>query len=904
MGHEHCTRLTWIVFDTRIGVQDRAGYLNGRSGFLVQDLTQSDNGVQHELDGIAWDDIRLQFFIPSHTFGGSEGSEAVGKLGWSGSPELSVPASGFVQPEADGSLGVIVKPGLYTWKVHKRFDLGGTDIWIPIRAERQEISFIPDRVNACNQCHQERSQFNLDLYRDKTTIASQKMQADTLGDVPDISGYSAYDSVPDFHRDIMPLLGACAGCHDARDRLDLSNPTGWRSENATWLNLVRGGHRLAGTEEVVPYIYNSINPTGFDDNYHPAPFLWSLLLGDDLGVPPEAGFPDDSSRSLSRPGDFGATYDPQVSAAIADINASFDHTGAWTPQALQAFITYSTTQSMVGLSDRISFQPGTLSTSNASAQKAYQAMVRQCFDCHNNHTAGGIDDPAFGLPAEKRFRSATDLRRSHLRFVVDSHKAEKDDTAYSPFIWQSDINAAMRNTLRSALDRIYFDPAHSTDSQLLVYARCDGLHANVLHSQCLLDSDPDYQAIANWVLGDPDGAVNQPPTLDDGIAPITLREYDDPAELGPISWGDPDGELAQLFINRPASSEHTFNDTMLSVDYTSFTQANVRSYAILGDRGDRAFEFVVSDGQTNSAIQTVPVTVTSDYIVPKPQAALPAFTAFYTARDTGELRRIDEQGDDSSVGFIDGYTPAFTTVYRRADRGWLYFVEQETQQIHVVDEHDATRLFTIELDHEPNRETDTHKQTVYLIWWRPAEYDGTGNLIRAGELQGLLESRQGESNGDFYVGLGDGEAPLSGERRTVVPEYRTRLLEADDAVSVYVWRRATFMTQIVGDGIDRLNVLNLVTGKAKNLGDFAFVDKTYQGTNYAARDYFNVRAVLLAEDGAFYGFNQDLDVAPVLFSFDPLERVQVEVPLPSWLEQLLSNPQDFGTPFVVVPPRP
>ncbi len=138
----------------------------------------------------------------------------------------------------------------------------------------------------------------------------------------------------------------------------------------------------------------------------------------------------------------------------------------------------------------------------------------------------------------------------------------------------------------------------------------------------------------------------------------------------------------------------------------------------------------------------------------------------------------------------------------------------------------------------------------------------------------------------------------------MVPEYRTRLLEADNAVSVYVWRRATFMTQIVGDGIDRLNVLNLVTGKAKNLGDFAFVDKTYQGTNYTARDYFNVRAVLLAEDGAFYGFNQDLDVAPVLFSFDPLERVQVEVPLPSWLEQLLSNPQDFGTPFVVVPPRP
>ena len=40
-----------------------------------------------------------------------------------------------------------------------------------------------------------------------------------------------------------------------------------------------------------------------------------------------------------------------------------------------------------------------------------------------------------------------------------------------------------------------------------------------------------------------------------------------------------------------------------------------------------------------------------------------------------------------------------------------------------------------------------------------------------------------------------------------------------------------------------------------------------------------------------------------LFNFDPLEQVQIEVPLPAWLENLLNNPQDYATPFVVVPPR-
>jgi hypothetical protein len=256
------------------------------------------------------------------------------------------------------------------------------------------------------------------------------------------------------------------------------------------------------------------------------------------------------------------------------------------------------------------------------------------------------------------------------------------------------------------------------------------------------------------------------------------------------------------------------------------------------------------------------------------------------------------------VGVIPGYTPDFSTVYRRSDKDWLYFVDQTAQRIIVVDETTAQVVFTIALDHEPNRENDQHKQTVYLIWWRPAEFDTGGNMSRAGRLEGLLESKQSQNtDGDWYIDLGDGEPPAAGTEVVVVPEYLTRIPEADNAVSVYVWCRATFMTQLVTNGIDRLNALNLITGKAKNLGDFSFEEKTYQDMAYAAQDYFNMRAVLLSEDGAFYGFNQDLNMPPTLINFDPLERVQVQVPLPAWLVALLNDPIQYATPFVVVPPR-
>jgi len=171
----------------------------------------------------------------------------------------------------------------------------------------------------------------------------------------------------------------------------------------------------------------------------------------------------------------------------------------------------------------------------------------------------------------------------------------------------------------------------------------------VRHPLCLGDTDTDYLAIEDWVMG-ATGVINEPPTADAGLPAITMQEYAEPAEdVGPVTWSDPDGDLSQLFINRPASSEHIFNDTMLALSYLNFNSAMVKTYAILGDRGAQELEFVVSDGQRNSEIQKVPVTVTSDYVVPKPEPTLPEFSAFYTERDTGALHRIDHTGDDVVV---------------------------------------------------------------------------------------------------------------------------------------------------------------------------------------------------------------------------------------------------------------
>jgi hypothetical protein len=109
------------------------------------------------------------------------------------------------------------------------------------------------------------------------------------------------------------------------------------------------------------------------------------------------------------------------------------------------------------------------------------------------------------------------------------------------------------------------------------------------------------------------------------------------------------------------------------------------------------------------------------------------------------------------------------------------------------------------------------------------------------------------------------------------------------------------MNKLVNQGIDRLNVLNLETGKAKGITSFSFAEKTIDGITYPAKDYFNVRAVVVAEDGAFYGINKDLNVDAEVFMFDPIEGIQQVVStIPTWILNYINNPIDYGTPFLVI----
>lgn len=911
-------------------------HLNGRSGFLVENLLESDNGMQHQLDGLKKEDIAMQFFLPSHHFNDSK------TLGLQNNPEMSVPASEFIHPEDDGSLGVILKDGLYVWKVNKRFvhQSSGKDIWLPVRSELQEVSFVPNRVNACNQCHQERDQVNLDKYADYDSIAAQKMRGNLEG-VPDISSYRAADDVPDFHRDIMPLLfkpaknseKSCASCHQAGSKLNLSNVSGPEAMNATYRTLVQGAHLLPDGRKVA-YSSNSISPLGMNGDYRPAPFLWSLLLNDDLTVEEDSGYPNKASRALDRPGDYGAAYDAVVTQSIANINGQYDHSQHWTAEDIQTFITYSSTQMPAGLSDRVaeSFTPKAGKPGNyrsgAAGQKAYQAMVRNCFSCHNGFTGangGGLEDPGFGLPLEKRFSTNTGNRDRMMRFIIRNHVAKKDDTQYSMLGWQSNLTTSMDQTLESASYRIDFE--NPEQSELLRYALGQDSNGNSLtsevhrvkHPAVLSAGDPDYVALHNWVTGNWEGVTNQTPLVNAPIESIVIREYDDPKVLPePITWYDPDGEneLSQIFLDGSSNKIHTFRDAMLALEYDSFKSAKMKTYAILGDRGEQSFRFRVTDGQLSSTSQEIPVTVQSDYQVPAPVATLPNAYAFYTVRDTGgnanagQLRRLEyDSGNpdvpkDTLVGVITGYSNNWTTVYRRAEKGWLYFVDQKAQRIHVVNETNAAVLFSITLNHEPNKDSDMHKQTNYLIWWRPAE--GLDHLSNPacpnGELQGLLESKlSANKNGDWYIGLGCGEG-----EETIVPEYRTKLADGSNTLAVYTWKRATFMSKWVNDGVDRLNVLNLVTGKDKPLGDFAFPAKTdlVTGVQYPAATYANVRAVVVAEDGAFYGFNKDANDQPVtIFNFDPLQEIQQPVAAPAWVQAYFSNYVNYGTPFLVIEPR-
>lgn len=898
--------------------------LNGKSGFLVETLGRSNNGVQNQLNGIDTQDLRMQFFIPSHHFADSYA------IGLEDSQELSIPSSPMIATEADGSLGVVLKEGLYVWKVNKKFPFvdgnnNSDNLWIPIRAERQEVSFVPNRVNACNQCHQDRNQDVIDYFEDYVSTAQTKMKgnlADVIGTDKDISEYNATKYIPDFHKDITPLLtkkaldggGSCVSCHNATDKLNLSNMTGISMKNSTYRNFVLGAHKVPDSEEVFPYNYTSINPLGMDDDYHPAPFLWSLLLNDDLSVPADENHSNTSSRDLDRDGDYGAQYNENVKAEIARINGIYDHSKHWSNEDIQKVITYGSTRLAVGLSDKISFQTNGLNLNTGQAQKAYQALVRNCYECHNDHSTGGLYDTSFekGKPKEKRFNDDVYLRDTTMRFVIHRHLAEKGDTKFSQYTSQSDLRDSMNKTLGSALHRIDFNDVNN--SELLVYARGYYLESNGTqtplkgtvkeHLEYMPENTADYLALRNWVNNV--SMNNTEPKIKTDISEIVLREYDEPDYIKDennvslkIEWSDDDGDLSQAFISGTNSSEHTFNDSMLALEYQDFVSAKLKAYAILGDRGDQNFTFNVTDGLSSGSVQKIPVKVTSDYIVPKPNATLPPAYLYFTDRNTSMLKKLDTNGSVKDIGVIEGYNTDWTTVYRRADKGWLYFLNQAQQKIYVVDENSSDVLFDITIDHV-EKETTMHKQTMYLLWWRPAEGEEGDADYRPGELQGLLESKLSKTkNGDWYVSLGHGEPNTT----TVTPEWRTKLQDGGNTVSVYVWRRATFMSKFVNGGMDRINVLNLVTGKAKGLSDFSFEQKTVNGVDYNASDYTNVRAIVVAEDGAFYGFNKDLNDPVETFNFDPMEKIQTKVDVPQWIQDYIDNYQSYATPFLVIEPK-
>ena len=892
--------------------------LHGKSGFIVENLGNSDNGVQHQINGIDTNDLRMQFFVPSHHFSNSYA------VGMELSQELTVPSSEMIAPESDGSMGVILKEGLYVWKVNKKFPFtdgtgNANNLWLPIRAERQEVSFVKNRVNECNQCHQDRNQGIIDKYDGYYSIAHTKMRgnlSDVIGTDKDISDYNATEDIPDFHKNIAPLFtktalnggGSCASCHNATDKLNLSNMTGISLRNSTYRNLILGAHKMPNTNDTLPYLYASINPMGMDDQYHPAPFLWSLLLNDDLTVPEDSNHSNTSSRNLDREGDYGAVFRQDVLDEITRINTVYDHSKHWSSSDIQKLIRYSSTRLAVGLSDKITFTPNNLSSNTPQAQKAYQALVRNCYSCHNNHTVGGVNDSSFEdvIPKEKRYNSSVYLKNVNMRFVIHHHLGNKGDSKYSQSLSESDIRDAMSKTLGSALYRINFDDLDN--SELLVYAR--GYYKKSDSSQVPLNSSikahsgygmaegtDAYTAVSNWIKGI--SMINQAPTINQPTTTLSFKEYDEPAYLGEdIEWIDNDNELSQAFISTSGTTEYTVNDSMLSLDYQTLNSAKLQTYAILGDRGEQNLTFTVSDGLDSGSTQSIPVTITSNYVVPEPNATLPKAYLFFTDRNTSELKKLDTNGTETIVGTIDGFSETWTTMYRRADKGWLYFVDQKAQIVHVVDENTSEVLFDITLNHKPNEETISHKQTLYLIWWRPAEGNIGDANYRAGELQGLLESKLSETkNGDWYVTLG------AGEEETVVPTWKTKLEDGANTLAVYVWKRATFMSKWVNEGIDRMSVLNLITGKAKALSDFSFPAKTVNGIDYNASDYFNVRAIVVAEDGAFYGFNKDLNTPVETFNFDPIEKIQKKVNIPQWLQDYIDNYQSYATPFLVIEPR-
>ncbi len=83
---------------------------------------------------------------------------------------------------------------------------------------------------------------------------------DMWGTDKDTTEFNASKEVPDFHKQIMPLLTkpaldggkSCADCHNSGDKLNLSNATGVDVQNTTYRNFVLGAHLLPDGS-VAPY---------------------------------------------------------------------------------------------------------------------------------------------------------------------------------------------------------------------------------------------------------------------------------------------------------------------------------------------------------------------------------------------------------------------------------------------------------------------------------------------------------------------------------------------------------------------------------------------------------------------------------------------------------------------------
>ena len=88
----------------------------------------------------------------------------------------------------------------------------------------------------------------------------------------------------------------------------------------------------------------------------------------------------------------------------------------------------------------------------------------------------------------------------------------------------------------------------------------------------------------------------------------------------------------------------------------------------------------------------------------------------------------------------------------------------------------------------------------------------------------------------------------------------------------------------------------------KFVGEISVWDKA-EAALEAALKQSGVSYEINPEDGAFYGFNKDLNVDPEAFNFDPMLGIQKKVTVPDWIQTYINDYQNYATPFLVIEPR-